>query len=439
MLPAAALLALALAALPASAAFKPSLRLNLTLSAADRVVAFLPATAGGDPAALEPAWNVTYRGASAPPSAGGSGSGQAQRTTRAGVAASAHLKFVGTAVRFYGRADPAAWDKNRANASPPSVFVDVQQTNVSLPAGDVLWGIDDLPWGYHDVQLAIDGNWTVDEVVVTYAVQTQAPHLADMTVRTEPMVLDGAANPFYTAEGEWKVTGSIGASGDETPYPHLLGTNTSTLAFAVPANTSLLLLNGTTGPDKGVYVVALTPPPPLAEASVNVDAQSKWTDPVLLYLAALDPAVQYTVALSSSVLGGWTEVEGRQGYHSATFYSGLSDIKEPAPMSHTPAIVGGVIGGLALLAGIAALAFRLGRRKRSKGDKRAKDEWDGVTPYEFDMRRATLSPVEPDAVPLPDTLSTPGYGDGDDEPAPHASTAYLVAKGETLAALSARG
>lgn len=106
------------------------------------------------------------------------------------------------------------------------------------------------------------------------------------------------------------------------PYTHIVGGNVSVLTFPVPANTSFLVVNGTTGPKMGNFLVSLTPAPPLSESSANGNARSAWSDPVVLYVTPLDPAVNYTVQLSSGGPGMADDYEG-QGYHSATFYSGL--------------------------------------------------------------------------------------------------------------------
>ncbi|WOO77091.1 uncharacterized protein LOC62_01G000683 [Vanrija pseudolonga] len=472
-------LALALLASPARAAFNPTLRVNWTFSAADPAVNYRPsdtvplnANWGMGLNSVYPAWNVSYGNASAPAAHAQSqaGSGAPVRSTRAGSGTSIEAKFLGSAVWFHGRVDPRAFAPNRTAGNtpvtPPNVFVDVQTANVSASTTDVIWGTDDeLPWGFHDVQLNIDGNWTVDNVLITYAVQTQAPTFADMTTHVEPTVLNGTVNPFYTAQGAWNVSTQPGADGQ--PYSHIVGGNVSVLTFPVPANTSFLVVNGTTGPKMGSYIVALTPAPPLSETSSVFNARSAWEDPVVLYATPLDPAVQYTAQLSSGSTGLPGDNAGH-GYHAVTFYSGLSDIKPPAEpskkASHTGAIVGGVIGGVALLVIIAALAFCLGRRRHPAPEPEAAEaktasleDEHGVLPTPYVSERERTAPFVIDdegaaAAAPPDTLTTTASTDeyhtartdlpplsSPTRSSPGSSTAYLIAKGETLAAMSARG
>lgn len=184
-----ALLALSLAlSSPALAAFNPNLAVNWTFSSADAAVNYRPSEAmlnsnnwGVDLNKVYAAWNVSYGNVSAPAAgaAAQSGVGPPLRSTRAGFGTSIEAKFLGTAVWIRGRVDPRAFAPNRTignvPVTPPNVFVDVQTANVSQSTSDVIWGTNDaLPWGYHDVQLNIDGNWSVSDVLVTYAVQTQA-------------------------------------------------------------------------------------------------------------------------------------------------------------------------------------------------------------------------------------------------------------------------
>lgn len=119
-----------------------------------------------------------------------------------------------------------------------------------------------------------------------------------------------------------------------------------------------------------------------------------------------------------------------------------------------------MIGGVALLVIIAALAFCLGRRRRPAAPETEAGEPKTVSledehtvlPTPYVSERDRTEPFNIDggnapATPAPlDTLTTSEYHTArTDQPlsparsSPGSSTAYLIAKGETLAAMSARG
>lgn len=87
----------------------------------------------------------------------------------------------------------------------------------------------------------------------------------------------------------------------------------------VPANTSFVMINGTTGPDRDLLSVAYSVDPP-EQASVfyGVNATTKWVTPGILYWAPLDPTVQYNLTLSGNQV-----TAANISLHSVTFYSGL--------------------------------------------------------------------------------------------------------------------
>lgn len=93
------------------------------------------------------------------------------------------------------------------------------------------------------------------------------------------------------------------------------------LSATLPPNTSYVILNGTTGGDHGSYTVTLDPAPPLGNATYTRAASfNNWpntTYGATLFVAPLDPAVQYKLEVASS--------EGPMGIQGVRLYSGLKD------------------------------------------------------------------------------------------------------------------
>lgn len=157
------------------------------------------------------------------------------------------------------------------------------------------------------------------------------------------------------------------------------GSTTLSIQIPVPINTSFAMLNGTIGPDHGLFDVSVKPVP-LANGSpieLRGNCTSKWVSAGILWFSPLDPKVQYNITLyprdNNSTI---------HGFHSMTYYSGvwyvdtsyetdsarsgnssLDDMGSgPAYAPHRKkvnagAIAGGVVGGLAGIVIMAALGW----------------------------------------------------------------------------------
>jgi len=112
-----------------------------------------------------------------------------------------------------------------------------------------------------------------------------------------------------------------------------------TTLFSVPANTTMLIINGTLGPMNGQAAITVLPPVLSAEqlprttnvsdpayalgARVIHSVFNWWTQPdAVIYLAVLDPTVQYNVTIAPYGLTAADKVYGEIGLHSVTFYAG---------------------------------------------------------------------------------------------------------------------
>lgn len=96
----------------------------------------------------------------------------------------------------------------------------------------------------------------------------------------------------------------------------------SSVTVPIPDNTSLVIVNGTRGPDEGLLLVRISPSPPnwtAAGVSLNLSMAIQCHDQPLVY-AVLDPTVQYSMALTrNDDSRGSTGVQLR----SLTYYSAL--------------------------------------------------------------------------------------------------------------------
>lgn len=113
--------------------------------------------------------------------------------------------------------------------------------------------------------------------------------------------------------------------------------STSRTFFAVPSNSSMMMINGTMGPDHSTASVVVSPLPISYSPDISSDDSDKrvvynpWiARDAVIYLAILDPAVEYDVTITpsddtpvDSVNGTSGPVKNRIGLHSVTFYSGL--------------------------------------------------------------------------------------------------------------------
>jgi hypothetical protein len=128
------------------------------------------------------------------------------------------------------------------------------------------------------------------------------------------------------------------------PYEHLVGnasiaSTTPQTSFLVPANTSLIMINGTMGPTQYNAKVKLSPPAPDAYNNVN-NTGVKWYETyhqwvacdAVIYVAALDPATDYNVTIvgNSSTEYDLSEI----GLHSVTFWNATYNTTNTANQSN---------------------------------------------------------------------------------------------------------
>lgn len=118
---------------------------------------------------------------------------------------------------------------------------------------------------------------------------------------TEPAV---RGNVQYS--GTWDVQVDKASSGMPDAGSSLVG-NTGSMVVSVPANASLFALSGLRGPGYGRFEVLFSPTvagTPLSDAASNTDTSSVTDDAspadALLYDTPLDPAVIYTVNITSA-------------------------------------------------------------------------------------------------------------------------------------------
>ncbi len=106
--------------------------------------------------------------------------------------------------------------------------------------------------------------------------------------------------------------GGVGGQ-SEVPYNSVVGNETAYLSVAPPLGASFLLLHGVVGDEYGEYEVSVTPEPPYPLNTTKFDAGTRWT--VLdetLFIATLDPEVQYVVEISGDADGA--KLLGLSGY-----------------------------------------------------------------------------------------------------------------------------
>ncbi len=236
------------------------------------------------------------------------------------------------------------------------------------------------------------------------------------------MLAPGASFDFIKAKGPWQIGTDLGGTAGQAiiPYPNVYANETASVQFTLPPSSTILRINGTSGPWYGQYVVELDPPPPIPLPSYTFNSHRRYVGlNQTFFYAALDPDVNYTATVTgdqdpSKFLGlvSWqvcflndpefvkaAVAAGRYGNNTGTASAGgpprLGDATPTAysmPMQDTPtgspagsaesaapstgsktnvgAIAGGVVGGVVAAVLLGALIFFLCRRKTSQ----SKDE-----------------------------------------------------------------
>lgn len=190
-----------------------------------------------------------------------------------------------------------------------------------------------------------------------------------------------------------------------------IGTDTpgASVSVSTPLNTSIMLILGDVGVDYSQYTVTLDPAPPfLPSRDVTRDAKQEWLDyGQILYYAMLDPTLRYKMVLQHAgpngqvfelgrgvfvtLMGGqpWSPTEafgsGSGGNNSSNSDNGTNT---GAKAKSTPigAIVGGAVGGAAVLAIIAGLIWFCCRRRKTDPPSGEKPDVHGAKRSLFGRR-----------------------------------------------------
>lgn len=114
-------------------------------------------------------------------------------------------------------------------------------------------------------------------------------------------------------------------------FPHAHVQNGTSLRVQVPTNTTFLVINGTVGPQFGVYDVRCEPQPPFFGWR-STSAYSMWAAaPVIIWYVPLDPAIQYACYVQSAKQNSEQSPDmlGGVGVSSFTFFSSIGYIPHP--------------------------------------------------------------------------------------------------------------
>jgi hypothetical protein len=236
----------------------------------------------------------------------------------------------------------------------------------------------------------------------------------------------GTSFDFISAKGPWQIGTDLGGTAGQAviPYPNVYANGTASVQFTLPPSSTILRINGTSGPWYGQYTVELDPPPPIPLPSNTFNSHRRYVGlNQTFFYAALDPDVNYTVTVTgdqdpSKFLGlvSWqvcflndpdfvkaAVAAGRYGNVTGTTSAGgppplgdgtpaasgaysAQDMPTGSPAGPTGiaesaapftgsktnvgAIAGGVVGGVVAAVLLGALIFFLCRRKTSQ----SKDE-----------------------------------------------------------------
>lgn len=149
----------------------------------------------------------------------------------------------------------------------------------------------------------------------------------------------------------------------------------------MPANTTFLALYGGTSGWNGDYQVTFTPDPSYNDKNSRGSEYSTWRgEDVVLWAGPLDPTQKYDMKLQTLLDNWWIDVS------KVKVWSALPDNSSAPQKKSTPigAIVGGVVGGLALI-GLLLLAFLLIRRRKNRPSEShidiLDDDYVYPTPY----------------------------------------------------------
>lgn len=167
---------------------------------------------------------------------------------------------------------------------------------------------------------------------------------------------DGTLNEFYTSveQSNWTAYSDLpGLNGESnTKYSQLMGQSGARIQMTVPANTSFVMVNGTSCVNCGITRMLWDPPLPYWSHKTWVEAlmwNPYWVMDSIVHVATLDPTVQYTLDIMGETDPQYL-VDGIS-LRSTTFWSG------PASNS-TGGGGGGSSSNAALIGGVVSAQFR---------------------------------------------------------------------------------
>lgn len=403
---------------PAFALALTPISYKLTLSDADTALTYSPGTTSPLLSDASTTW-VDHRGRRTsnvkPPSPGDFvwGPDESEHATSL-AGANVSVSFAGTGVAWYGHVSEGTTLSVRlsgVNTEGEGVEVKPRPTDATWPEPPAqLLASAQASFGALTASLAlVSGSVNISSVVLTLDVA--APSAQSLAWVNQSTVVDGALNPFFTAP-EWDPKPRLASISTSQAYPcHITlaltpdYTNIQGLSngppqwlnMTVPANTTLLVVNGASDPRKTTFDHFLSPGGKLPP----VDVHRSWANPVVQTIVSLDPTVQYEYSIlptlaeplkiggisfltvcgadcpivpseGVSIVGAGGVVDsdsGSTGSGPTTGSDTPGTLNAPLGKNKTNAgaIAGGVVGGVVALALLALLAILIRRRRaRSK-------------------------------------------------------------------------
>ncbi|KZT07455.1 uncharacterized protein LAESUDRAFT_772770 [Laetiporus sulphureus 93-53] len=213
------------------------------------------------------------------------------------VGASVELEWTGTAIWFYGLADPAAYDVQLDGSSA----IAGAGTNSS---DGTLFSLTDLEYGLHSVTLTVvKAPVTVLGATITVGLGETGSILETRNISAVTNNIPPTANPMFSSNGDyWTVNSSYAYDNTTESYPRVVtDMQSASLTFLLNSTVGFAIL-GSCDYDHGAYNVTLDPPPPDGfVGSMQYNASSHWIAlNEIKYLATgMDRTQNYTVTVTN--------------------------------------------------------------------------------------------------------------------------------------------
>ncbi|BEI82293.1 hypothetical protein CcaverHIS002_0301610 [Cutaneotrichosporon cavernicola] len=355
---------------------------NVTMRSTAAILAYEPFNTTSDAG-----WNETYSLASwGEYNTGAMPDGDNAHVT-SHIGATVSVSWVGTGVYFHG-------------SGQVSIQVDDNETySGPMDVGGV--GVGGLPYTSHNAILSVtEGTVSVTNVTLTTIIGGDGAVDIEKDIGS---LNDTGINPDLGVMGRWtpswRICGDMEnatmSSSSCSQYDTLITEQVSaSVSMPVPINASIAMVSGAVGSDYGSYAVILDPAPPRGLANYSGNAKRAWISPGnVLYFGSLDPAQRYTLRIQYTgggklqwglarfivAQGGaaWSPpgggLKGGDGNGTETGTgtgtgtdtgAGHAGSKSDKPFPIGP-VVGGIVGGLAVILLIAGLIWW---RKRKRQD-----------------------------------------------------------------------